>query len=143
MSVYISAQLKRRIRTHFANCCAYCHTPEDLTVAIFEFEHIIPLSADGKTKFENLCLACPTCNRYKASRQTVPDPLTDDMVVFFHPHHQIWSDNFVWTQAATHLTGLTPVGRATISALKMNRPQLIRVRQMWVKMEKFPPLFEN
>ncbi|MDF5715577.1 MAG: HNH endonuclease signature motif containing protein [Rhizonema sp. NSF051] len=73
MSVYISVELQRRIRQHLVDCCAYCRTAEFLTVTTFEFEHIIPRSADGKTVFENLCLACPSCNRYKSSRQTALD----------------------------------------------------------------------
>jgi 5-methylcytosine-specific restriction endonuclease McrA len=67
VSVYIPVELKKEIRNYFADCCAYCRTAEALTVTTFEFEHIIPLSADGQTVFE-LCLACPSCNRYKATR---------------------------------------------------------------------------
>ncbi len=70
MSVYIPIELQRKIRNYFSDCCAYCRTAEALTVTNFEFEHIIPLSAGGETVFENLCLACPSCNRYKGTRQT-------------------------------------------------------------------------
>lgn len=139
MSVYIPVELQRQIRRRFADCCAYCQTAEALTATTFEFEHIIPRSAGGETVFDNLCLACPTCNRYKATRQTVPDPLTGESVALFHPHLQVWEEHFAWNEEATELIGLTAVGRATISALKMNRSQLIRVRQMWVKMGEHPP----
>jgi hypothetical protein len=139
VSVYIPVELQRQIRRRFANCCAYCRTAEALTATTFEFEHIIPRSAGGETVFDNLCLACPTCNRYKATRQTIPDPLTGESVALFHPHLQVWEEHFVWNEEATELIGLTAVGRATISALKMNRSQLIRVRQMWVKMGEHPP----
>lgn len=105
----------------------------------FEFEHIIPRSAGGETVFENLCLACPSCNRYKATRQTAVDPITGETVSLFHPQRQLWEEHFSWNNDATEIIGLTPVGRATISALKMNRPQLIRVRGMWVKMGEHPP----
>lgn len=139
MSVYISVDLQRQIRNHFADCCAYCRTAESLTVTTFEFEHIIPLSAKGETIFENLCLACPSCNRYKASRQTALDLITQEEVKLFHPHQQLWTENFAWSEDATEIIGLTPVGRATIYALKMNRPQLTRVRKMWVKLGEHPP----
>ena len=39
----------------------------------------------------------------------------------------------------TTIIGLTAIGRATIDALQMNRPQLLRVRRMWVKMGEHPP----
>lgn len=139
MSVYIPVELQRQIRNHFADCCAYCRTAESLTVTSFEFEHIIPLSAKGETISENLCLACPSCNRYKASRQTALDPITQEEVKLFHPHQQLWTENFAWSEDATEIIGLTPVGRATIYALKMNRPQLTRVRKMWVKLGEHPP----
>lgn len=142
MSVYIRVDLQREIRTRFADCCAYCRTAEVLTVTTFEFEHITPRSAGGETVFENLCLACPSCNRYKAQRQTASDPSTEQIVPLFHPHLQLWTDHFAWSEDAAEIIGLTPVGRATISALKMNRPQLIRVRRMWVKMGEHPPKLE-
>jgi 5-methylcytosine-specific restriction endonuclease McrA len=68
MSTYIPVELQQKIRTHFANCCAYCRTAEVLTATTFEFEHIQPRSVGGQTIWENLCLACPSCNRYKANR---------------------------------------------------------------------------
>ena len=138
MSVYIPVDLQKQIRTRFANCCAYCHTAEFLTVTTFEFEHITPRSAGGETIIENLCLACPSCNRYKAYRQVAIDPVTLKEVPLFHPYLQFWKEHFVWNEDATEIVGLTPTGRATIIALKMNRPQLIRVRRMWVKMEEHP-----
>ncbi len=141
MSVYIPVDLQRQVRAYFANCCAYCHTAEALTVAIFEFEPIVPRSAEGPTTFENLCFACPTFNRYKARRQSAADPITDKIAPLFHPHHQDWIEHFAWNETATEITGLTSTGRVTIFALKMNRPQLVRVRRMWVEMGEHPPNF--
>ncbi|MEH1886472.1 HNH endonuclease [Nostoc sp.] len=139
MSVYIPVELKNKIRSHFNNLCAYCHPAEALTVTTFEFEHIIPLSSGGKTVFENICLACPSCNRYKATRQTAIDPNTQNEVKLFNPQQQLWVDYFTWSKDATEIVGLTTIGRATISTLKMNRLQLTRVRKMWVIMGEHPP----
>lgn len=139
MSAYISVELQRQIRSRFANCCVYCRTAESLTVTTFEFEHIVPLSKGGETTFENLCLACPSCNRYKATRQTATDPTTQEEVELFHPQKQSWTNHFEWNEEATEIVGLPPIGRATVVVLKMNRPQLLRVRQMWVKMGEHPP----
>ncbi|MEH2408481.1 HNH endonuclease [Nostoc sp.] len=98
MSVYITVELKNKIRSHFANLCAYCRSAEALTGTTFEFEHIIPLSAGGGTVFENLCLACPSCNRYKATRQTAIDPKTQNEVKLFNPQQQLWTDHFTWSE---------------------------------------------
>jgi len=44
-------------------------TPEALTVVSFEFEDIPPsLLGGGATSFENVCLSCPTCNRYNKAK---------------------------------------------------------------------------
>ena len=139
MSVYIPADLRRQVRERFANCCAYCQTAESLTVAIFEIEHIVSQAAGGKTVFSNLCLSCPTCNRYKAIRQMAVDPQTNEIVPLFHPQQEHWADHFAWNNDSTELIGLTATGRATIAALRMNRPQLLRVRRMWVTMGEHPP----
>jgi hypothetical protein len=39
VSAYVSADLQRDVRARFANSCAYCRTAENLSVAVFEFEH--------------------------------------------------------------------------------------------------------
>ncbi|KJH69836.1 HNH endonuclease [Aliterella atlantica] len=142
MSEYINEELKRQVYSRFNSCCAYCLTANALMPVTFECEHIIPRSVGGKTVFENLCLACPMCNRYKSNRQQVIDPQTQNTVSIFHPHLQKWTEHFAWNEAFTEIIGLTPIDRATIVTLKMNRPELIRVRRMWVKMGEHPPSLE-
>lgn len=142
MSVYIPTDLRRQVCECFSACCAYCRTAESLTVATFEFEHIDPRSSGGETVFENLGFACPTCNRYKGVRTTAIDPQTRQKVALFHPHRDDWNDHFEWSDDATEILTKTTTGRATIAALKMNRPQLIRVRRMWVSMGEHPPDLE-
>lgn len=139
MSAYIPAELQRQIRARFSDRCAYCQTAEALSVAIFEFEHIVPRSAGGKSDFDNLCLSCPTCNRFKADRTMAPDPLTNGEAPLFDPQQQNWVDHFAWNDDATTIVPLTPTGRATVAALRMNRPQMVRVRRMWVAMGEHPP----
>jgi hypothetical protein len=139
MSIYVPAALRRRIRAQFADGCAYCLTAEALIAATFEIEHIVPRSTGGETVFDNLCLACPTCNRYKASRQTAIAPLLGRTVPLFHPQHQRWEEHVVWNADATLILDHTPIGQATIEALRMNRPALIRFRRLWVRMGEHPP----
>lgn len=98
MKAYIPVDLQRRVRERFADCCAYCRTAEALTVAIFEFEHIIPRSAGGATVFDNLCLACPTCNRYKSDLMSATDPVTLQEVALFHPQRDRWLEHFSWAK---------------------------------------------
>jgi hypothetical protein len=139
MSVYIPVELRDRVRERFANCCAYCRTAEDLTCTTFEYEHIVSRSTGGETVFDNICLSCPMCNRYKSDRSSAQDPETQVEVPLFHPHRDQWSNHFAWNDEYCEIIGLTPIGRATVEALKMNRPQMTRIRRMWVAMGEHPP----
>ena len=139
MSVYVPVELRRQVRAHFRDHCAYCLTPEALTVVIFEFEHILPRCLGGATSFENLCLSCPTCNRYKSDRTFGSGDEQTRQTALFHPHRDSWTKHFSWNESATELIGLTTTGQVTIDMLRMNRPQLIRVRCLWVAMGEHPP----
>jgi hypothetical protein len=139
VSVYVPVELQRAVRKQCGNRCAYCRTAEDLTVVVFEIEHIMPRVLGGETVLDNLCLACPTCNRCKADRTAATDPATGQEVSLFQPQCDAWTDHFAWSQDGTRIVALTPTGRATIGALRMNRPQLIRMRRMWVTMGEHPP----
>ncbi|NHZ72402.1 MAG: HNH endonuclease [Aquificales bacterium] len=139
MSVYIPVALRRDVQAQFNHCCAYCHTAEQLTATTYEIEHIIPLVDGGETILSNLCYSCPMCNRYKGMRQTAVTPQTNVTITLFHPQKEQWETHFAWNETCTELIGLTATGRATINALKINRPQLVRVRRMWVKLGEHPP----
>lgn len=138
MSDYIPVEIRRRVRAHFSHCCAYCRSSEALTVVTFEVEHILPLSRVGPTEFENLGLACPTCNRHKSNRVA---GITDEGLEsrLFHPHSDRWLDHFDWSISGLVIVGLTDVGTPTIKLLRMNRPQLVEVRSLWVTVGKHPP----
>lgn len=45
--------------------CNYCD--EELDLEMCEVDHINPLAINGTNNHHNLCLACPDCNRVKAS----------------------------------------------------------------------------
>jgi hypothetical protein len=139
VSAYVPANLQREVRTQFGNCCAYCRTAEALTVVTFEIEHILPRASGGATVLENLCLACPTCNRYKADRTTARDLVSEREAALFNPQRDDWSEHFGWGEDATELVGLTAIGRATIAAFRMNRPQLVRMRRLWRRLGEHPP----
>jgi hypothetical protein len=49
---YLSTTLKAQLRIHFSYTCAYCHSPEFLSNAIFEFDHIVPEASGGDSTFE-------------------------------------------------------------------------------------------
>lgn len=127
----IPASLRRAVIDSAQGRCAYCHSPEKLMGVSFEVDHIIPSSAGGKTIADNLCLSCPTCNRHKAARISVPEPLTGGLSPLFNPNRDSWPDHFAWSEDGSVITGVTPTGRATVEALLFNRSPMILLRQYW------------
>ncbi|WP_442509403.1 HNH endonuclease [Novipirellula sp. SH528] len=138
MSEYVPVDLRRRVRDAFFSCCAYCQTDEALTVATFEIEHITPISTGGATEFENLCLACPACNRFKSNRTRLITGAGHE-VSLFHPQQENWPDHFDWSVDGTVIVGLTEVTQATIKTLRMNWQQAVDVRALWVDAGRHPP----
>ncbi len=67
------------------------------------------------------------------------DPLTQEVVLLFHPLRQNWNDHFCWDESKTKITGLTSCGRATIDALKMNNSTIVNARRRWVSAGWHPP----
>jgi len=51
--------------------------------------------------------------------------------------------HFAWSEDATRIIGLTPTGRATVEALQINRPQMVHLRRLWLRMGKHPQQTET
>jgi hypothetical protein len=94
-----------------------------------KIDHLIPESLGGPTSEENLWLACSLCNAYKGERIAAPDPQTGALVRLFDPRHEAGVNHFIWIQNDTWIFGLTATGRATVAALRLNRPAPVRARQ--------------
>lgn len=114
--------------------CEYCHYPEHFSPSAFEVEHIIPKSANGLTRIENLALACSHCNAYKVTHQTGIDPYTETNVRLFNPRLDNWIDHFVLNRESGEIQGRTPIGRATVETLKMNAEHPLKARQNLIKL---------
>ena len=109
-------------------------------MARLEIEHIIPQSKGGSDHELNLWLACPICNKHKSDKINAVDPLTEAVVQLYNPRTQDWFEHFRWSDDGLHIIGLTPVGRATASALHFNDdPDVLIVRSNWVRAGWHPP----
>lgn len=137
---YIPIEVERRVRVNARNRCGYCLSPQHLVMARLEIEHIIPLAKKGSNNESNLWLACPLCNRYKSDKTTGIDPETGETVLLFNPSTQIWSEHFRWTEDGIVIMGVTPIGRATVTALHLSDdPDALVVRSYWVQAGWHPP----
>jgi hypothetical protein len=110
-----------------SNRCEYCQLAQHGQAATFHIDHIVPESAGGETAAENLALACVGCSLHKSARQTAVDPESGESVSLFHPRQQPWREHFEWHGEL--LVARTAIGRATINALRMNRPIMLEIRR--------------
>jgi len=123
--------------------CEYCLIPVSISPQPFNVDHIIPISKwpsskGGLTEPGNLAFSCG-CNGYKGDATHARDPQTSRFAPLFHPRQQSWAEHFAWDEDATRIIGLTPTGRATVAALRMNREELIKLRSMLLAVGEHPP----
>jgi 5-methylcytosine-specific restriction endonuclease McrA len=118
--------------------CEYCHTPQNVTGQTFHLDHIVPRSRGGSSSFDNLCLACPRCNQVRQDQVQAIDPRTQQETRLFNPRIDRWEAHFKWSADYTRILGKTAVGRATVSALKMNGLALRHGRRLWLLLDLIP-----
>ena len=92
---------------------------------------------NGPTVADNLALACVTCSLRKAARTNAIDSTTGEDTVLFSPRTHLWNDHFEFTEIWS-IHGQTPMGRATVDTLGMNRRAIILIRQELVLLGRFP-----
>jgi len=136
---HIPKELRDRVTAQAGPRCGYCLTAELIVGTPMEIDHLIPESLGGQTEEQNLWLACSLCNDHKGCRIAALDPISGQVVRLFDPRHQVWGEHFRWTEQGDQILGLTPTGRATITALHLNRPSLVKARQLWVRVGWHPP----
>ncbi|MCF8245244.1 MAG: HNH endonuclease [Saprospiraceae bacterium] len=136
---YISAELRRLVKLRANNNCEYCQALGGYSFHQFPVEHIIPISKGGNDEETNLANACQFCNGSKLDKTESLDPLTGMLVSLFNPRTQAWSENFVWSDDFTLIIGITPIGRATVNCLKMNREAAINLRAALRSFGVHPP----
>jgi hypothetical protein len=134
-----SAALRRQVLEDAGTRCGYCQSDELLTGIPLSTEHLIPVAAGGQTVRDNLWRSCRPCNELKGAQIHASDPETGEIVPLYNPRTQPWNDHFRWSDDGTLLLGLTPIGRATIAALQLNRPMLRAARRRWVLVGWHPP----
>ncbi len=89
-----------------------------------EIDHLIPEALGGVTEEKTSGLPVRSATTTRATESL---PLTPPR-----------ARSFACSIRAV-IEGLTPTGRATVIALHLNRPVLVRARQAWVKVGWHPP----
>ena len=137
---YVPAELRRLVQARARGLCEYCRSQQRFSPQPFSTEHITAYALGGSTVAENLAQACQGCNGHKFIKVQAVDPITGNLVPLFNPRTQRWRDHFAWSADAKYITGLTPTGRATVEALRMNREELVNLREVLYATQNHPPL---
>jgi hypothetical protein len=133
----IPAHLQRLVAQRAGGRCEYCGLSQEGQEARFHVDHAVPVTRGGTTIEENLALACVSCSLRKAAKQHALDPKTGAQAILFNPRIHSWAEHFRWD--GVHILGLTPIGRATVEALKMNRPLILAIRREEMLRSRHPP----
>ncbi|MBU2609426.1 MAG: HNH endonuclease [Chloroflexi bacterium] len=136
----VTAEQKQAVLERARGCCEYCKSQARFATQPFSTEHIIPRNLGGETALDNLALACQGCNNHKYTKTEAHDPVSDKVVPLYHPRQQQWHDHFAWNDDFILVIGLTPIGRATIKALQLNREELVNLRRVLYAIGAHPPV---
>lgn len=131
--------IRNAVQARAANRCEYCVCPASHTTDVYSVEHIVPEWRGGSDDLANLAFSCSGCNTYKQVFTTGRDTVTQTDVSLFHPRQQVWGEHFAWDNTKTVVVGQTPVGRATVDRLRMNRESVVNLRRLLVSARLHPP----
>ena len=135
----ISEQLRQQVIAEANYHCEYCQTSSRLIGIPLIMEHILPKSAGGDDRRENLAASCYRCNEFKGAKTHAIDPQTGELVPLFHPRYQRWTEHFTWVNGGTHVAEKTATGRATVIALRLNNEYITEARFLWIENNWHPP----
>lgn len=134
----VSTTLKLRVASRARDCCEYCHSQARVATTAFSIEHILPKARGGTDDFDNLALACQGCNNHKYDKIEGRDPISGAWAPLYHPRRDLWRTHFTWSSDFTLMLGLTPTGRATIAALRLNRAGVVALRTILFAVGEHP-----
>lgn len=130
---------RRLVRERAGNRCEYCQSSCLITTDLFATDHIFPESRGGTSHESNLAFACSGCNDYKGVKIEGFDAETNGVVSLFHPRQDEWQTHFEWSVDTTLMVAKSAIGRVTIEILRMNRVELMALRQVLCQVGLHPP----
>lgn len=136
----ISTSERARVAEHAKGCCEYCQSQEQYSPDPFSVEHIIPLSKGGTNTLDNLAFAGQGCNNRKYTSIQAFDPVSQSSVPIYHPRQHSRAEHFAWSDNGVILLGLSPIGRAAVEKLQLNRSGLVKLRRILIEAGEHPPV---
>ncbi len=132
----MNESLRAQVRERAGDRCEYCRVPQSATIIPHEADHIRSQKHNGPTTPDNLCWACAWCNAFKGTDIAGRDPLDDALTPLFDPRRQSSSEHFAWR--CPLIEGRTPIGRTTVSVLKLNEVSRLEHRRLLIQLGDLP-----
>jgi hypothetical protein len=129
----MDAALTRLVWQRAKGRCEYCQ----MLQAADEDPFDIARKHGGPTVAGNICLSCLYCNSFKGSDISSRDRKTRKLTPLFNARRHKWDRHFRWQGA--FLIGRTPVGRVTITLLRINDSFRVELREGLIAEGAFPP----
>ncbi len=132
----VSRELRQQVAERADHLCEYCLIPESDTFFGCHVDHIISVKHGGLTTIDNLAYACVVCNRQKGSDLGSIDWETRNLIRFFNPRTDRWSDHFYLQEA--RIISRTPIGAVTARILSFNSDSQVIERQTLIDEARYP-----
>ena len=136
---YIPVAIQRLVLAESKGCCEYCWSRSNFSSSSFHFDHIIPVSKEGLSTFDNIARSCGGCNGFKQDKTAYFDPLTHELCPLYNPRRDKWSEHFQWSADDLTVEGITSVGRTTVELLQVNRISNTNLRELLKTVNLHPP----
>lgn len=114
----VSATTRKRVAQRAAYICEYCLAQDERSFIGFEIDHIISRKHNGSNDEKNLAYACPDCNRNKGTDIASIDWNNQEIVRFFNPRADIWSEHF--RLSGGFIEPITVIGKVTVDIFRFN-----------------------
>lgn len=118
--------------------CEYCLIAEADTFLGCHVDHIISVKHGGTAAIDNLAYACVVCNRQKGSDLGSIIWETGDLVRFFNPRTDQWSEHFQLN--GTKIVPQTSIGEVTARILEFNSESQTLERHALMADKRYPSM---
>ena len=136
MTSYVTADLRRLVKSRADYLCEYCLIHENDTYLGCQVDHVIAEKHGGRTDAENLCNSCTFCNRSKGADVGSIAPSTSQFTRLYNPRADHWSDHFVLNGVV--IEPQTPIGEVTARILGFNAPDRLLERETLRDIGRYP-----
>jgi hypothetical protein len=136
MSHYLPQATRSQVYSRANFVCEYCLIHQNECHYSLHVDHVIGLKHGGPDDLDNLACACVFCNLNKGTDLGSIDWATNELVRFFNPRKDRWSEHFRLEGA--YIQPLTKIGEVTVRIFGFNSEDRLLERSLLIEVGSFP-----